>query len=53
MEIDPVFYEEAVGRLREIENIILVHGDATAAIASERFDTVVVTRWSISKMTSR
>ena len=40
MEIDPVIYEEAGGRLREIENVILVHGDATAALPNEQFDTV-------------
>lgn len=42
MEIDPVFYEEAVGLLREIENVILVHGDATAALPNEQFNTVVM-----------
>ncbi len=42
IEIDPVIYEEAVGRLREIENVIFVHGDATSALPNEQFDTVVM-----------
>ncbi len=42
IEIDPVICEEAVGRTREIENVILVNGDARVALPSEQFDTVVM-----------